>query len=296
MNDYVLLSDSTTDLPAGMAENMDVAIVPLSYIIDGVSYDDRWESISENGIVTHSSKEFYDLMRAGALISTSQVNEHRFMEFFQRYLKAGKDIIFLSLSSGMSGTCHQAVNVAEKLRLVYPERQITVIDSLIASMGEGLFLYQAVQKRKAGVAYDKLVSYMKAIQMRMNGWVAVGDLQYLKRSGRLNASATLFGSMLKIKPILTADRLGQLIVSKIVRGHKNAMHALVERVARRADDPTDSPIFISHSDCPEIAEELRTLLKERFGTKTIITSYIGSVLGSHIGPGTVALYFVGEER
>ena len=296
MSDYVLLSDSTTDLPPGLAEELDVALVPLTYIVDGVDYDDRWEGVSESGRVSHSAKEFYELLRSGKVITTSQVSEYRFMEFFQQYLKAGKDVVFLALSSGVSGTYHQAASAAKQLLAKYPGRQVTVIDSTVASMGEGLYLYLAAQKRKAGLTYDKLVSYMMSIRMKLNGWVTLDDLQFLRRSGRLNAPASVFGNMLSIKPIITMDKLGHLIVNKVVRGHKKSLQMLVDSVTKRADDPTNNPIFISHADCLATAEEIKEQLKKRFGTKTIITSSIGSVIGSHCGPGTIAVFFVGQER
>jgi len=296
MSDYVLLSDSTTDLPPGMTRDLDIALVPLSYIIDGVVYDDVWGERSENGIVSPTAPEFYELMRQGKTVTTSQVNTQRFYDFFFQYITAGQDIVYVAFSSGLSGTYEQACLAAKQLLENYPERRITVIDSYLASLGEGLYVYFAAQKRLAGASYDELVAYLIQIRMKMNGWVAVGDLNYLKQSGRLNAPTALVGSMLKLKPIITVDTIGRLIMTRAVRGKNRSLATLIDLVASKADDPTHNPIFISHTDCPELEAELHQMLEQRFAPPLIITSYIGPVIGSHIGPGTVALYFIGEER
>ncbi|MCL1890586.1 MAG: DegV family protein [Coriobacteriia bacterium] len=296
MSEYVLLSDSTTDLPPELAKELDVSIVPLSYIIDGVSYDDVWEAPLSDGTVSYGPKEFYDLMRAGTVVTSSQVNEHRFLEFFAPYLEKGRDIVFLAFSSSLSGTYEQAKLAAKSLLEKYPQRRITVVDSLTATMSGGLFLYLAAQKRKAGMLYDDLVSYMMSIRMKMQGWITVDDLQFLKRGGRLNAPVALVGGMLNIKPIITVDRLGKIVIGKVVRGQKKAMAALINEVATKADDPINDPICITHADAPDAADELKGMLKKLFNTKTIITNYLGPVLGSHGGPGTVGVYFLGKER
>ncbi|MCL1827883.1 MAG: DegV family protein [Oscillospiraceae bacterium] len=296
MSDYVLMSDSTTDLPPGMADELGVEIVPLSYIIDGEDYDDVWGKVSEDGRVSPSAKEFYDLMRSGKTPTTSQINESRFIEFFSPHLKAEKDIIFLAFSSGLSGTFEQAVSAAGRLLTEFNKRKITVIDSLTASMGEGLYLYKAALKKKAGALYEELVEYMKEIRMKIHGRVTLDDLQFLKRGGRLNAPAAFVGNVLNLKPIITVDEMGRLIVLKKVRGRENALSVLIDEAAEIADDTKNDPIFISHSDCPDTAEKIKEMLKSRFGTKTIITSYIGPVIGSHAGPGTIAIFFSGRER
>lgn len=296
MTDYVLLSDSTTDLPAGMAADLDVEIVPLSYIIDHVVYDDVWGGSSADGVVSPAAHEFYDMMRQGTIVTSSQINAQRFITVFEPYLKAAQDIVFLAFSSGMSGTYEQALHAKAQLLARYPERRISVIDSLTASMGEGLFLTMAANRRADGASFDELVDYMLAIRMQIHGWVTVDDLIYLKRSGRLNAPSAIFGNLLNLKPIIWGDGLGRLTVYKKVRGHKQALLALVERVAKLAHDPTDNPIFFSHTDCIAVVDELKAMLVERFGTKQFVTSFIGPVIGSHIGPGTVGLYFFGKDR
>jgi DegV family protein with EDD domain len=293
---FLFFTDSTTDLPEGMADELGVRIIPLSYNIDGNTYIDQWDGLSEEGNVSPGGKGFYDLMREGAVPETSHISRERFADIFEPLLREGHDIVYLTVSGNLSTSFERANQVTRNLAEKYPERRITAIDSKSACMGEGLLVYLAAKKRDEGVSYDEFVGYILRMRQKINHWLTLDELKYLKRSGRLSAPAAFMSGLMNLNPILWMDGEGRLSAVDKVRGRKKAFETIVNTVAERIDDPVRDPIFIAHSDCAEKAEALKSLIENRMKTKNIIIGYIGPVIGSHIGPGMVAVFFVGKER
>ena len=261
---YVLITDSACDiLPDKLAE-WNVEMIPLAFLFTDTAKEqlDHEEPIAE----------FYKSMRNGRIAKTSCINEDRFVSVFTPMLEAGKDILYLAFSSGLSATCENAKKVAANLSEKYPERKFVVIDSLAASAGQGLFVYLAVKNRDAGMSLEENAAALEKEVLHVCHWFTVDDLKYLKRGGRVSAATALLGTALDVKPVLhVAEKLGETI---------------------RAE----SPIFISHGDCLADAELLRDILKKEYGRDVTLITWIGSVIGAHSGPGTLALFFLGSER
>ena len=238
--------------------------------------------------------EFYKSMRNGRIAKTSCINEDRFMSVFQPMLEAGKDILYLAFSSGLSATCENAKKVAADLSKKYPERKFVVIDSLAASAGQGLFVYLAVKNREAGMSLEENAAALEKEVLHVCHWFTVDDLKYLKRGGRVSAATALLGTALDVKPVLHVDNEGHLIKMTQVRGRKKSIRRMAEKLGESIR--AESPIFISHGDCLADAELLRDILKKEYGREVNLITWIGSVIGAHSGPGTLALFFLGSER
>ena len=285
-DNYVLITDSACDiLPEKLAE-WKVEMIPLAYLFTDTGKEqlDHEEPI----------REFYKSMRDGRVAKTSSVNEDRFINAFTPILEAGKDLIYLAFSSGLSVTCENGKKVAAMLQEKYPERKIIVIDSLAASAGQGLFVYLAVQNRDNGMSLEDNARAMEAYVMHVCHWFTVDDLVYLKRGGRISRTTALLGTALNVKPVLHVDNEGHLIKMTQVRGRKKSIRKLAERLGETI--LPESPIFISHGDCIEDAEMLKEILEKEYGKKVDLITWIGSVIGAHSGPGTLALFFLGTER
>lgn len=283
---YVLITDSACDiLPEKLAE-WRVEMIPLAFLFTdtGREQKDHEEPI----------KEFYRAMRDGRVAKTSCVNEDAFVGIFTPYLEAGKDILYLAFSSGLSATCENGRKVAESLAKKYPERKIRVVDSLAASAGEGLFVYLGVKNRDAGMTLDENADALEADKLHICHWFTVDDLVYLKRGGRVSAATALLGTALNVKPVLHVDNEGHLIKITQVHGRKKSIRRMAEKLGETI--LPDSPVFISHGDCIEDAEMLRDILKNEYGKDVDLITYVGSVIGAHSGPGTLALFFRGTER
>ena len=283
---YVIITDSACDiLPDKLAE-WNVQMIPLAFLFTdtGVEQKDHEEPI----------KEFYVSMRAGRVAKTSCVNEDAFVSKFTEILEAGQDILYLGFSTGLSATCENGKKVAAELAKKYPERKIVAIDSLAASAGEGLFVYLGVKNRDAGMTLEENAAALEKVIPHLCHWFTVDDLVYLKRGGRINAATALLGSALNVKPVLHVDNEGHLIKMTQVHGRKKSIKKLAEKLNETI--LPDSPIFISHGDCIEDAEMLRDILKTEYGKEVTHITYIGSVIGAHAGPGTIALFFCGTER
>jgi DegV family protein with EDD domain len=239
-------------------------------------------------------KEFYKAMRDGRIAKTSSVNEDRFIRTFTPILEAGKDILYLAFSSGLSVTCENGKKVAAQLQEKYPERKIVVIDSLAASAGQGLFVYLAVQNRDKGMSLDENADAMEKDKYHLCHWFTVEDLKYLKRGGRISTATALLGTALNVKPVLHVDNEGHLIKVTQVHGRKKSIKKMAEALGESIYP--DTPVFISHGDCLEDAQLLAKILKEQYGREVNLITYVGSVIGAHSGPGTLALFFRGKER
>jgi DegV family protein with EDD domain len=283
---YVLVTDSACDiLPDKLAE-WNVEMIPLAFLFTDTSKEqmDHEEPI----------EEFYKSMRAGRIAKTSCVNEDRFVSFFRPMLEAGRDILYLAFSSGLSATCENAKKVRAELIKKYPERKMIIIDSLAASAGEGLFVYLAVQNRNAGMSLEDNAAALEKDLLHICHWFTVDDLKYLKRGGRISKATALLGTALDVKPVLHVDNEGHLIKVTQVRGRKKSIRKMAEKLGETI--LPDSPVFISHGDCLEDAEMLADILKKEYGKEVNLITWVGSVIGAHSGPGTLALFFRGTER
>jgi DegV family protein with EDD domain len=290
MNKYMIFTESTTDLGNDMIKSLDIQVIPLTFTIGGVDH----KEMAEEGEMTYS--KFYKRLRNGEMSSTSQVNVSGFEDAFSPFLEDGYDILHLAFSSGLSGTCDSAKLAAEKLGKKYPERKIIVIDTLAASLGQGLLVWHAVQMKNEGSTIEKTADWVEKNKLNLAHWFTVDDLVFLKRGGRLSGAVALIGTVLGIKPVLHVDNDGHLINVSKIRGRKNSLNALVNKLGETGIKPKNQMIFVSHGDCIEDAEYVVKEIKRKFGTSKFYINFIGPVIGSHSGPGTVALFFLAEKR
>lgn len=263
--------------------------VYLTYTLDGKNYNKNMEM---------DPKEFYQRMRQGSMPTTSQANTEETMDIWKPILDDGKDILHLAFSSGLSGSFNSARIAAEELRQEYPDRRIIVIDSLCASLGEGLFVDYAVEMKKAGKDMEEIADWLEKHKLNFCHVFTVDDLNHLYRGGRVSKAAAVLGTMINIKPVLHVDNEGHLIPLGKVRGRKKSLIKLVDMMEERIGSWKDrqTKIFISHGDCREDAEFLKQLVQERFGYQEFLINIIGATIGTHSGPGTLALFFLGDYR
>lgn len=288
MNDnYILFTDSGSDIPPALLAEWGVGYQPLTFRFDHIDKDFSNDDMD--------IKEFYKLMREGHIAKTSAVASAAFEENFEKLLADGKDILYLAFSSGLSGTCGNGRVAAEDAAAKYPDRKIIVVDTLAASAGEGLLVWLAVQKKKSGASMEEVAQYIEDIKLHLCHWFTVDDLVYLKRGGRVSAAAALVGGMLQIKPVMHVDNEGHLIKMSTVRGRKNSIQALADHYKASVMDKT-APVFICQGDCREDADKLAALVVEAGGPQPEQIVFTGSVIGSHSGPGTLALFYLGTER
>ena len=290
MSQFVILTDSCADLSAAMVEQLDIKVLPLSYEMDGnivYNYPDNREM---------DPHEFYELLRGGKTAVTSAVNVAQFAEAIEPHLQAGEDVLVLAFSSGLSTTYNSAVIAADDLKEKYPERKVYVVDTLCASMGQGLLVYLAAKEREKGSSIEQVRDWAEANKMSIAHQFTVNDLFHLKRGGRVSATTAVVGTMLAIKPVLHVDDEGHLINIGKARGRAASLKALVDAMEKAAIDPANQTVFISHGDCLEDAQAVADMIRERMGTEKFIINHIGPVIGAHAGPGTVALFYVARER
>ncbi len=287
MKNYIITTDNTTDFPKEYIEKHGLRVVDLTYSIDDVAY-----GVPENP--AHSSKEFYELMRAGKTPKTTQVNPDGAKKFFEEILKEGYDILHIAFSSGLSGTCNSMNIAAEELKEEYPDAKIIVVDTLCASLGEGLIVDYALELKEAGKSMDEIAEILEAEKLSFSHLFTVEDLVYLYRGGRVSKTSMVFGTMLGIKPMLHVSDEGKLVPEAKVRGRKASIVSLVKTMAERVDKEKTTKFFISHGDCIEDAEYLAAKIKEKIGIQDCLIGNIGPVIGSHSGPGTLALFFRGK--
>lgn len=287
MFDYQIITDSTCDFPNDQYEKLALEKVSLTVQFQGKEQEDTNDD---------SLKSVYNGLRAGDCAVTSAVNPQRWSEAMEKYLCNGKDVLVFAFSSGLSTTYQSAVIAAQELKEKYPQQKIFVVDTLCASLGEGLLVWHACRKRDAGMGIEELYAWAMEQRMHMCHWFTVDDLMYLKRGGRVNAATALVGTMLQIKPVLHVDEEGHLINVAKTRGRKTAIEALAAKMEATMGSYDNSTIAISHGDCLEEAQYLADLLKQRCGVKEVLISYVGAVIGSHAGPGTIALFYMGNHR
>ena len=293
MSDYVLSCCSTVDLSREHLESRDIPFVCFHYYLDEKEYtDDLGQSMPFD--------KFYAAMAGGAMTKTAQVNISEYLNFFTKFLEQGKDILHLTLSSGISGTFNSAVNAAAIARERFPDRKIYVVDSLAASSGYGLLMDALADRRDGGMDIDQLRDWAEDNRLRLHHWFFSTDLTFFVRGGRISKTAGVFGGMLNICPLMNVDHMGRLIPREKIRTKKKVIRAIVDKMEKCADNGLDydGKCYISNSACPEDAREVARLVEERFprlNGKVLINS-IGTTIGAHTGPGTVALFFWGGKR
>ena len=286
---YVLMTDSDSDLPYTIADERHIPVVRMPYTLDGVEHED------DNGR-TGVEKHFFQRMREGAAPSTSLLPTEAYLEYFEPVLRE-KDLLFIAFSSAMSATMANVLEAREHLLAKYPERRFTVVDTLSISAPMSLLVLRAHDMYLAGAPMDEVAQWVLDNRMRAQVWMTVGDLKYLARGGRISPTSAVFGTILDIKPIICLGRGGKMEAVGKVRGHKKTLREIVERTAASIEHPEAQELVILHGDVPEEAEALAAMLRARIpALKDIRTQIVGPVIGAHCGPGTLAAVFMGKER
>ena len=284
---YTIITDSGSDLSKRFADELDVRVSSLNVLVDG-------EEPKDDLLVDR--KEFYEKLRSGKMAKTAAINLDQFLAVFEPILKEGQDILYLGFSSGLSSTYQAAVTAAEELHETYPDRKILTVDTLAASLGEGLLVYYAVKLREEGKTIEEVAKWVEDNRLNLAHWFTVDDLHFLKRGGRVSAATAMVGSMLQIKPVMHVDDEGHLVKVTTARGRRASIKALFDKIRETGIVPEKQVFFISHGDCLEDAEYLASLIREMYGDVKVVIDYVGAVIGAHSGPGTVALFFMGTSR
>lgn len=289
MGDYIIVSDATLDLPAEVVNEYDIRVIPMGVSVDEVEYihypDYRFLPIND----------FYSKLKNGSVSRTSQITPTAFHEYFGEILKEGKDILYIAFSSGLSGTYYTSQVVINELTDEYPDRKLYSVDTLCASVGEGLLVYLAAMQKKKGLSIDELRDWIEDNKRKIRHWFTVKDLYYLKRGGRITSVEAFVGTALKIRPVLSTDECGKLVVKSKIRGSKAELELLVNKLETEGIDIKSQTVIIGHADNIEQAKELETIIREKNLVKDILIANIGPVIGTHTGPGMLALVFVGND-
>ena len=287
MAEYVIFTDSSCDLPNDKIAEYGLKVASLELNIEG-----------KGTVLNHEidPKEAYALLREKHTIKTAAANMDKFIELFEKELVEGKDVLYLGFSSGLSATFMSGKNAAEELSEKYPERKVIAIDTLCASLGQGLLVTLACRKKDEGATIDEVAEYVEQTKLHLCHWFTVDDLFFLKRGGRISAATAIVGTMLSFKPVLHVDNEGHLINVTKVRGRRAAIAALAEKMKETAIDPANQTVYICHGDCYDDAKLLADMVTEQFGITDILIDYTGPVIGAHSGPGTLALFYIGTER
>lgn len=290
MNQYRILTDSCVDLPSEVANAIHIIVIPMKVMIDGNIYANYLDG-REIGF-----KAFYDVLRQGIMPSTSQLNPEEIIAVMEPLLSDGIDVLFLSFSSALSGTHQSAVMAQTQLQHKYPERKIVVMDSLCASMGQGLLVWQAAQRQMAGMPMDELVNWVENNKLKVSHLFTIDDLDYLRKGGRLSSEKAFLGKLLGVKPILHVSLEGKLVQTGMARGRRNAIRKLLDRMEETIDTTQDPVVFLSHGDCEEDVAYVTDLVQERYPRVKIMSSFVGPVIGSHSGLHTLAIFYMGSDR
>ena len=290
MSDFVILTDSSADLGADLVQQLDVRVLPLSFTIQ----DHVYHNYPDNREMEPHA--FYEMLRAGEVATTSAVNVAQYTEALEPLLQEGRDVLVLAFSSGLSATYSSSVIAVEDLREKYPDRKLYTVDTLCASLGQGLLVYLAAQQRAQGKSIEEVRDWAEANKLKLCHQFTVDDLHFLKRGGRISATTAVVGSMLQIKPVLHVDNEGHLINIGKARGRHASLKALVDKMEKTVTEEGKKTVFISHGDCLKDAETVAEMVRQRFGTQDIRINYVGPVIGAHSGPGTLALFYLGTQR
>ena len=286
---FDIITDTSCDMPVEYLQEHDIAVVKLGFNMDNVNYEgESGESID--------AKTFYDKLRAGSMPTTYQVTAEQAQPYFEKSLEKGRDVLVVAFSSGLSGTAGSFVVAARELSEKYPKRKIRVVDSLCASMGQGLFLDYVLKKADEGASIEEVSEYAEDLKLHICHHFTVDDLFHLKRGGRVSTATAVVGSMLKIKPVMHVDNAGKLVAIGKAMGRKKSLHTLVENLLSTMDMDENDPIFISHGDCMDDVEYVTRLLLEKLPNVKIYVNYVGPVIGAHSGVGTLAIFNKGINR
>lgn len=290
MRKYAILGDSTCDLNRNLRKQYDIDYISMNFVMDDKEYTASldWEEIS--------ARTFYDAMRGGSRITTTQVPAERYERLFRNYLEQEMDVLYVSCSSALSGSINTAQVVAKELTGSFPEAKIFCVDALNSSFGQGIQLMQASSMRREGKTIEEVRDYLEANRNCVNQVGFVEKLDYLKRAGRVTASSAFFGNLIGIKPILISDAKGQNFAVKKVKGMTNAIRETVEIIKNRIIEPETQTIYVSHADAAENAKTLAQHIKEATGCKEVFIDLIGPIVGASVGPGTLIAYYIGEEE
>ena len=288
---FWIVTDAACDLPKSYADAVEkFTVMPMLYRLDGQDHpctlgdENTWHP-------------FYEALRAGHVATTAQVSAAEYQKVFRDLAKAGEEILCIVFSSGLSGTYQAALLAQGMTSEEFPGAKIVVVDSLCASVGQGLFVHYAIQKRAAGMSIDETARWLVDNRQRFNHWFTVADLDTLRRGGRVSATAAFMGSMLNIKPVLHVDYEGKLIPMEKVQGRKKSLKRLAEKVAERANPKAGQTLFSGHGDCREDAEyTLEAIRALGFEPENVMIAPIGAIIGAHSGPGTLAVFFLGDDR
>ena len=284
MKDYVILTDSCSDLSKDVRESLGIDYVQMNIVYDGkelpASLD--WD--------LYTPQELYNLMRNGTRITTNQVPVQTFTTVFTKYLEDGKDIVYIGCSSALSGSVNTGKVVADELAEKYPDNKVYVIDSLNSCLGEGLMVIDAAKMKKEGKTAAEVVAYIEANKLKYQQFCAVDDLTYLKRAGRVKASAAFFGNLFGVKPILISNRQGENYAIKKIKGRKNSLDEIINMAKSSIVAPETQTVAVVHADCEKDAEYLKNRIESELGVKEVYVNYIGPIIGASAGPGTIAIY------
>ena len=286
---FAIVTDTSANIPTPLAKKLDITVIPFSYFIDGKEYT-CLDTEAFDG------RSYYDSIRSGTVVTTSQVTPQRYIEWFEPILEGGSDILFIGLSSGVSGSFQSAVMARVQLAEKYPDRTILLVDSLGASLGEGLLAIKASDFRKEGKSIKEVFDLVSDIRDRTCQIFTVDSLAHLRRTGRCSNITAVIGTLLHIKPILKGDETGHIVSFKKIKGRRTAIEALAKLFRQYATSPENQIIGISHGDCIEDAQTLKSLINEYCSPKEIITVCHEPVTGAHVGPGMLALFFEGDDK
>ena len=289
--DFEIVTDSSSNLVEEMIDDFGLHVLPLTFMVDGEEYQSYLKG-------QHTDlKQFYTMMREGKIITTSLPNLAESEALMRGLLEQGRDILYLGFSSGLSGTFEATELLMRDLAAEFAERTLCAVDTLAASGGEGLLVWHAVQRARAGASIGEVRDWVEENKLHLAHWFTVDDLMFLFRGGRVSKTAAWAGTMLNIKPVMHVDDEGHLIPLEKVRGRKKSLNALVDHMEKSAVQPIDQQmVFITHGDCLEEAEYVADQVKERFGVKEVVINYVDPVIGAHSGPGTMALFFLADKR
>lgn len=290
MSNYKIVTDSTSDLPVQLIDELELHVIPMLFTVDGKDY---LNTPDERELSSH---DFYNLLRAGKTSTTTQINSEIFKDEVRPYLEQDLDVLYLGFSSGLSSTFNSVRIATAELKEEFPERKLVVVDTLAASLGEGLLVYHAAMRKKEGLSLDETAAWVEENKLHLAHWFTVDDLNHLKRGGRVSGAAAFVGTMLNIKPVLHVDDEGHLIPVDKVRGRRKSLEELVAHMEKTAIKPSEQTVFISHGDALDDAKYVEKLVRERLGVQTVYINPIGPVIGTHSGPGTIALFFLAQKR
>lgn len=287
---YKILTDSCANLPDYMYDELELNVIGMEFIEDDNVHTSYVKGRDNN------LQKYYAMLRAGKVLQTTCINERSYYEFFDKILSGGEDILYLGFSSGLSASFSNSLAAMDKLREKYPERKLLAVDTLGASMGQGLIVYHAANLKNEGKTMEEVRDWVEQNKLRMCHWFTVEDLKYLYRGGRVNRIGFILGKITQIKPVLHTDDNGHLTpVSKVI-GRKKSIAALAEKMRELIEDPAEQTIFISHGDCLADAQELASQATQKIKVKSVVINQIDPVIGCHSGPGTLAIFFLGKHR